>query len=157
MTRSGSPSGTNVGSYSVTYTLKTGYCWSDGTTSPVTLNWSIVPAELSVPTISANPTYTGQSVSPTLSGFSDATMTKSGTLTAINVSTSGNYAITIALKDKTNYVWKIGNTSTTTNDQTIYWNVAPKDIGAGGITITIPQDSYVYDGNPKTPEPSVTT
>ena len=44
MTRSGTYQSTNVGSYSVTYTLKSNYAWTDGTTGAVTLNWNITQA-----------------------------------------------------------------------------------------------------------------
>ncbi len=36
----------NAGDYEATVTLNDGYVWSDGTTDPVTLSWSIAPAEL---------------------------------------------------------------------------------------------------------------
>ena len=44
MTRSGTASAINAGNYTVTYTLKSGYCWSDNTTSVVSLSWKITQA-----------------------------------------------------------------------------------------------------------------
>lgn len=46
----------NVGNYTATYNVKTGYCWEDGTTDAVSLAWSIVKA---VPTVTAPTPKTG--------------------------------------------------------------------------------------------------
>ena len=49
------PTATAAGDYAAQATLKDGYVWSDGTTDPVTLSWSIAPAELTA-------TYAGEEV-----------------------------------------------------------------------------------------------
>jgi hypothetical protein len=41
MTLSGSTIGLNAGNYEAIFTLKKGYCWNDGTTSPKTIIWTI--------------------------------------------------------------------------------------------------------------------
>ena len=48
MTRSGTSSATNAGNYSITYTLKANYKWSDGTETDKTLNWKINKANASI-------------------------------------------------------------------------------------------------------------
>ncbi len=37
-----------VGNYTFTATLKPGFCWGDGTTAPVVVNWQILPKQLDI-------------------------------------------------------------------------------------------------------------
>ena len=53
MTLGGTTSGTNAGTYNASFTPKTDYRWSDGTTSAKTVSWSIAKAAGS---LSVNPT-----------------------------------------------------------------------------------------------------
>ena len=63
MTMSGVTSGTDVGTYHITFTPKSGYEWSDGTSGTKTISWSItkVAGSLSLSassmTIDTNSTY----------------------------------------------------------------------------------------------------
>ena len=141
---------TNAGSYTTTYTLNSNYAWTDGTTVNATVSWSITPKSLTKVALTASPTFTGSAVSPTLSNFDSNTMNKTGDTSATNVKTSGNYSITISLKNTTNYKWS----DNTTASYTITWNVLPKDISGGTITIT-PTD-YTYDGAEHKPTVTVT-
>ncbi len=154
MTRTGDTSATDVGTYTVTFTLKQGYCWSDNSTGDVTLTWYITKQSLTKPTINTNPTFQGTSVSvsPTLNNYNSSLMTLSGDTSATSVKTSGTYTITISLTPtaKINYQWSGGGTE----NISLSWNVLPKDLS--GATITLPQDSFVYDGTEKKPEPTVT-
>lgn len=141
MTRSGTYQATNVGNYSITYTLKSGYCWNDDTTSDVVLNWYITKKSLRKPILRESPTYNGSEVSPSLYFFDDLLMTMSGDTSAINVNTSGTYTITITLKDTTNYQWSGGGIAV------VNWNVNPQSIDDG--TVTPPYTDYTYDGTVK--------
>ena len=56
----GTTSGTNAGSYNATFTPKSGYCWTDGTTSAKTVSWSITRASVGAkPATSVSKTYNG--------------------------------------------------------------------------------------------------
>jgi len=61
MTKGGNTSRTNVGDYTLTVTPKTGYCWEDGTTDAVSLDWEIVKADpvVTAPVAKTNLAYTG--------------------------------------------------------------------------------------------------
>lgn len=163
MTVGGTSTAKNAGSYSVTFTVKDNYWWNDGSAinnnnKTVTISWSITKMNLTKPSISANPTYDGSSTnspqSPTIINFDSNIMNKTGDLSAENVKTSGNYSITISLKDTANYQWSDG----TTGNLTLTWNILPRDLS--GATITFPnndQTEFTYDGTAKTPDPTVTT
>lgn len=109
MTLSGTTSGKNAGTYQATVNLRstTNYMWSDGTTDPITVTWTIGKKALTPPTVTGTYTYTGASQTVSFSGYSSSTMTKSGTQSATN---AGNYTAKIGLADTANYMW---------NDQTI--------------------------------------
>ena len=154
-TQGGTTSAINAGTYTVTFTLPntTDYQWSNGQTAPQSGTWTIERAKLTIPTLNANPTFQGTSVSvsPTLNNYNSSLMTLSGDTSATSVKTNGTYTITISLTQtaKINYQWSGGGTE----DIPLSWNVLPKNLS--GATITLPQDSYVYDGNAKQPDPTV--
>lgn len=77
-------------------------------TGEVTANWSIAVRKYPKPTVTAHPTYTGSSQSPTLSGYVPASMTQTGDTQATN---AGSYTLTISLNDTTNNAWSDNTTS----------------------------------------------
>lgn len=139
MTRSGTVYAKNAGDYSTTFTLKEGYKWSDDTTEPKTINWSIGKADVTVPTVTSNLTYTGSSQSPTITGFDSNVMTKSGDESAVN---AGDYTLTISLSDTNNYKFA------TTNDTSIdySWSIGK----ANGVLIVSPSQFAVEKDDTKT-------
>ena len=124
MTKSGTESATNAGTYSVTFTLNdtTTTAWDDGTTTDKTLTWSIAKAALPKPTISPtsfnfNPNSTSGTMTVTRSGDGAITATSSDTsvltasvsgttvtVTAIDTSTDTNETVTITVAEGTNYL-----------------------------------------------------
>lgn len=133
MTPGGTQSATNAGSYTITYTLKdtTNLQWSDGSTSSVSLGWSIARKSVGAkPKISANRTYNGSSQSPGLSGMDWDTMSRWNTTSATN---AGSYTLTIGLKDTTNRCWSDGSTGSFN----LGWS-----IGKANATITFETSYY---------------
>lgn len=125
MTKTGTESATAAGSYSITYTLNSGYAWTDGTTSPVTLNWSIAKRLITIPSISnTTKTYNGTAQSPTIANVTSGYVTQSGTASATN---AGSYSVTWSLTYSASTTW----TDNTTANKTGSWSI-------GKMSITIP-------------------
>ena len=148
-TISGTTSATNVGTYNVTLSLKENYCWSDGTTEDKTVQWSIVPAKVSI-NLPDNKeyTYTGDEITITPADFADLEnsnlFTISGTTSATNV---GTYSVILSLKE--NYCWYDDGT---TEDKTVQWSIVPATVyfktratkNYTGDVITVVPASFVY-------------
>ena len=102
LTLGGTTSGTNAGSYNASFTPKSGYQWSDGTTTAKTVAWSIAKAAGS---LSLNPTSLSlNGDSPT--GSVTVTRAGDGAITAtssdpdvVSVSVSGNKVNVTALDE----------------------------------------------------------
>lgn len=99
----GTFSATNVNDYTITVSLKdkNNYEWDDGTTTDLTLNWSITAKKLTKPTLSGTYTYNGNEQTATLENFNAATMN----VTNNTRTEAGSQDITVSLKDTTNYAW----------------------------------------------------
>lgn len=110
---------TNAGTYSATFTPKDDYCWSDGTTTAKSVNWTINKAagssSLSASSVVLNSDYPSRTVTVTRSGdgvitalsnnSGVATASVNGnvvTITSVN-ETTGNATITIKVAAGTNY------------------------------------------------------
>ena len=119
MTIGGTTSGTNAGSYNASFTPKTDYRWSDGTTTAKTVSWSIGKAtgtltvsktsvELNMSTLSTTFTIGGNhdgTVSVVSNNTGIATVSRSGnTVTVSHVNkTTGSTTITVSCTAGTNY------------------------------------------------------
>lgn len=113
----GTTSGTNAGSYNATFTPKTGYQWSDGTTTAKTVSWAIAKAAGSVslsatslalngdsPTGSVTVTRTGDgAISATSSNTGVATVSVSGTKVNVTAIAEGNITVTVRVAAGTNH------------------------------------------------------
>ena len=110
MSKSGTQSATNAGSYVAKINLQntTNYMWSDGTTAAKNYNWSIAKRSIAVPKVVGTYTYSGSAQTVVLSGFDSNTMTKGGTLSATN---AGGYTATVSLIDTANNQWEGGSTA----------------------------------------------
>ena len=104
MTLDGVTSGTDVGTYTATFTPKDGYFWEDGGTDAKSVTWVIVKATVSLPTQNGTLTYNGNSQSPIWSGYDSGKLTLGGTTSGTN---AGNYTATFT--PKTNYQWSDGS------------------------------------------------
>lgn len=137
MTLGGTASGTNAGTYTVTFTPKSGYQWPDGSTSAKSVTWTIGKASLSVPTVSGSKTYTGSSLSPTWSGYDSGKMTLGGTCSAIE---AGTYTATVT--PKANYQWSDGTTAA----KNVSWT-----INKATLTVPTQKGALTYTGNSQSP------
>ncbi len=128
---------TNVGNYQFTLKLKhpASYNWSkyDSETGQYVytdedqvIKWQIVGSPINLADISQNNTlkYDGREKTPTFKNLDENLIEIKGTNKATNV---GTYTATLSLKDKTTYVWKVGN-SYTTEDQEIEWTIQKGEI-----------------------------
>jgi hypothetical protein len=127
LTMSGTTSGTNAGSYSASFTPKTNYQWSDGTTSAKTATWTISKAagslSLSATTLSCTSTTTQTitvtragdgTVSATSSNTSVATVSVSGTTVTVTPKADGTATITVSVAAGSNYTAPSSKTCTVT-------------------------------------------
>lgn len=128
---------TVTGDYTVTFTLNDNYRWKDdvvggsgqpaSTTAEYSVDWSVKPLAVSVPTGSdPDYTYDGSAQTYTFTGWtagknniapisvlveegeaviSDAADAAAGT---VSLTDAGNYTITLSLTDTTNFVWADG-------------------------------------------------
>lgn len=119
MTIGGTTSGTNAGSYNATFTPKTDYRWSDGTTTAKTVSWSIAKAtgtltvtpssiELNTSKLSATFTIGGNhdgTVSVVSNNTGIVTVSRSGnTVTVTHVNqTTGSTTVTVSCTAGANY------------------------------------------------------
>lgn len=65
---------------------------------------------------SSNYTYTGSAITPTVTGYDSALMTRAGTVSAVD---AGTYSITYSLADPRHCRWEDG----TAEDKTLYWSI----------------------------------
>ena len=124
MTLGGVTTGTNAGSYTATFTPKEKYKWSDGTTTPKSVVWTIDRASMPIPTQSGSLTYTGSTQSPTWSNYNSGKMTLGGTTSGTN---AGSYNATFT--PGANYKWNDGSTTT----KTVAWTIGK---AAGSLTLS---------------------
>ena len=100
---SGAAEGTNVGKYSATYTPKENYCWSDGSTAPVTATLTINRASVGDKPQSKSVEYNGGTQS--IDYKAPSTVNVKGKASGKNV---GKYSATYTPKE--NYCWSDGTT-----------------------------------------------
>ena len=155
---------TNAGHYTLTITLKGDYTWSDDTRDPVELDWTILRAVVTVPTMDgeSETTYTGSEQSKTVSGYQSSIMTsaiggngsgavfdKVDKFTAKNV---GEYILTISFAgdNASNYYWAGGNSDPTVAPGTVKlkWNIAKAKAAINGTPSVA---DWTYDMEANTP------
>ena len=117
MAISGNTSGTDAGSYTVTFSLLDTelWKWDDGTITDKTVTWTIGRATISVPTQSGSLTYTGSAQSPQWNNYDSSKMTLGGTVSGIN---AGSY--NAAFTPTSNYQFPGG----VTGAQSVPWSIA---------------------------------
>lgn len=137
MTMTGQTTGTNVGSYTVTFTPKSGFYWTDGTSTGRSVTWKIDKAKVYIPYIEYSQfTYSGYATTPTISNFNANIMTLSGQTSETN---AGNYSITVNLSNS-NYEWIDGSTTA----KELNWEILKADSTIALSTKKI----YVETNNP---------
>lgn len=103
---------------STDYSGESGYAIQNGVvtiTRDITLH--VKPVKVTLPVAETNLLYTGQ-LQHGITVPEDALYTVTGDATGIN---AGNYAVTVSLKDKSNFVWDLA--AATSADQTIKWEI----------------------------------
>ena len=101
----GDMTGTDAGTYTVTFTPKGNFAWPDGSTTAKSVTWVIGKASISaVPTQSGTLVYNGSDLSPTWSSYDSAKLEMSGDTSGTN---AGNY--TAKFTPKSNYQWSDGS------------------------------------------------
>ena len=151
MTMGGATSGTDIGTYQITFTPKSGYEWSDDTSGTKTFTWSIKAAgSLSLSTnsltIDANSTYGYITVTRAGDGAISATSSNTGVAT-VSVSENtvtvtkvgkGSATITVSVAEGTNHTAPASKTCTVTTSFTL----AASTAATSGVNYTsgLPND-----------------
>ena len=117
LTIGGTTSGTNAGSYTATFTPKSNYRWSDGSTTPKSVSWSIgkaagslsiSPTSMTLDTTTKSKTITvtrsgNGTISAVSSNTAAATVSVSGNTVTVTGKANGSATITISVAAGTNY------------------------------------------------------
>ena len=117
LTIGGTTSGTNAGSYTATFTPKSNYRWSDGSTTPKSVSWSIgkaagslsiSPTSMTLDTTTKSKTITvtrsgDGTISAVSSNTAAATVSVSGNTVTVTGKANGSAKITISVAAGTNY------------------------------------------------------
>ena len=143
MTLTGTHTATNIGTYTVTYSItdKNNYEWEDGSDTDITLTWSITKIKLEKPVMmTPEMEYSGNPMTPTVINFDYTKITLTGTHTATNI---GDYTVSYAITDKANYEWDDG----TDTDITLSWSIVKAKLSKPVMTTL----SYPYTGSSITP------
>lgn len=125
---------TNVGNYSITYTLRDpdSCSWIDGTTTPKTVYWNINKRTIyiDVPYLEPNQaefTYDGTEHTPVVTNLNNTYMSVTGTTSSTSANTEDQpfWEIHISLKTATNdlYLWNIEDEEEQTKDVVLKWVV----------------------------------
>ncbi len=123
----------NAGIYYVTFRLKDGYTWSDGTTGDITVPWTIEPLVVDIPSVhgfsggsGGQYTESGGARYPVWDNYDTRYVQITGHKTASDGSTRKSV---FYLKDPDNYVWSDG----TNSPKTVVWNAdTAYSAGSGG-------------------------
>ena len=149
MTLDGVTSGTDVGTYTATFTPKDGYFWEDGGTDAKSVTWVIVKATVSLPTQNGTLTYNGSAQSPTWNNYDAAKLTIGGTTSGTNAGTynatftpTSNYQWSDGSVTAKNATWKINKAagSLSLNKTSLSLNASTK---TGTITVTRAGDGAI--------------
>lgn len=117
LTIGGTTTGTNAGSYTATFTPKSNYRWSDGSTTQKSVSWSIgkaagnlsiSPASMTLDTTTKSKTITvtrsgDGTISAVSSNTAAATVSVSGNTVTVTGKANGSATITISVAAGTNY------------------------------------------------------
>lgn len=137
MTISGDTGGVDAGEYSVTFTLKKGYAWEDGSDTK-TVTWSIGKATImNAPSQNGSLTYSGGAQSPSWSNYNSSQLTIGGTTSGTN---AGTY--TAKFTPTANYQWSDG----TSGEKSVNWSIGK---AAGSISLSTSSIKFTSSGGSK--------
>ena len=138
---------TDVGTYYVTAKLKDGYYWNDSTAEDKIFTWKINPAPISSTTITLpNQTYTYNGSAfipePTVK-IENSTLTKDKDYSVSYSKNTNAGTATVTITGKGSY----------TGMKEITFVINPASLSPA--TVTVPDQTYIYNGSAFTPEPTV--
>ena len=137
-TLSGEASALYPGHYSVTATLKDGYAWSDGTTAPVTYDWSI--SGPSAPSNKTIPIPTGTNVVFDNQEHNAVEAGEGYLVVNTHAVNAGSYETTLHLIE--GCTWSDG----TTEDKQVAFDIAPRTVDVEQSVVNPTEVSIVYTG-----------
>ena len=135
---SGTLTATDAGTYTVTVSPQPNYAWADGSTSPRSYTWSILPCAIDEVEVDGDLTYNGVAQSPNLLNFVDSAMTLASTTTA---TPAGTYTLTVTPND--GYTWQDGTTDT----KKVKWKIQRQPLPAEKLTSLTTSFSKPYTGS----------
>lgn len=122
MKMEGEYSSTEAGVHTVTFTLKDGYTWPDGSVGVYNAKWEIKPQEVNIPYQSGYLIYSANTQAPVWQDYDSNKMSIAGVTSAIN---AGTYVAVFKLKNS-NYIWSDGIIS----KQNVEWEISKKSVSA---------------------------
>ena len=140
------------GTYDATFTPKSGYSWTDGTTDTKTVTWTISKGNINPVILMSGWTYGNTAATPSVSGNTgNGTVTYTykvstaadNTYTATKPSDAGTYTVRAVIAETSNY-----NGSTVTKNFTI---------AKANINPTVTMSGWTYDNTASTPSVSGNT
>lgn len=141
----GTTKATNVGNYTITFTLTstTNFVWSDGSTAASkSVPWSITRISIDiVPSQSGTLTYNGSSQTPKWNNYDDTKLTIGGVTSGTNAT-----SYTATFTPKLGYSWAGGSTAA----KNVTWKIEKKSVAIPTVSPT----SFEYNGAER--EPTIT-
>lgn len=134
----GTTSATEIGTYTVTFTPKENYQWSDGATTPISIEWSIEKVVVDLPTQNRTLTYSGDELSPIWNNYDDTKLTISGIIVGVN---AGTY--TAEFTPKEGCMWS----DKTIETKTVNWTISRANI----TSVPSQSGSLTYTGSEQSP------
>lgn len=120
---------TNAGTYSVQIQPKSNYCWSDGSTTLISVPFQIRKKSIARPYLGKYSfDYTGNTITPQIKNFDSDWMDKAGTFTA---TASGTYTMIFSLKDTKNTQWS----SNSTDPIIINWTIGSQSLAVPTVNL----------------------
>ena len=158
LTLGGTTSKTDAGTYTATFTPKTNYIWSDGSTSAKNVNWTIGKAAGSLTLSSSSATLNvgastnvtvtragSGTISATSNATGVATVSVSGTTITITGKASGTATITVKVAEGTNHKVPSNKTISVTVNQPAGTYIL-NSLKPSGLNTTIEGGLYRFQG-----------
>ena len=112
----------DAGTYVAKISPRMNYCWNNGSTSAISVVWTIDPLQLVKPSASTTDfEYDKQAHTLSVQNFNETYMSQTGTATA---TAEGSYSVVYSLKSNTNTTWADSSVS----DVPISWSISKKQI-----------------------------
>ncbi|MBR6337946.1 MAG: hypothetical protein IKR76_09505, partial [Ruminococcus sp.] len=144
-TLSGASYAVNVGDYQATATLEEGYTWSDGTTAPKTIKWSIKPAEIASVELNMESYVYGENKNVSITSVKGDPVDPGQYDYSVIITNSNDMAVP-APSDAGTYTYTVIGKGNFTGSATATLTVKPDVL----VSAELEQDTFEYDGKAKT-------